>query len=342
MTRDSLERHQVWWYLTAVLLGLLVGTLLPGLGEWTSALVWPVLALLLYATFTQLPLVSIAHAFRDGRFLAAALIGNFVLVPVVVWGLVSLVPDDPALRLGLLLVLLVPCTDWFITFTQLGRGDAGRATALTPISLLLQLLLLPVYLWLLAGVDLGTVFGAAQIWPALLVVLVPLALAWLTDIWARRDGPDGPDEPDEPRSGRGGPRSERQRFVERLGWWPVPLLAVVILLVAIAHVGEVRDNVHLLPIVIGVGVAYLVAAFVIAKALSVAAALPAPAGRTLAFSLGTRNSFIVLPFALSLPAGWEVAAIVVVMQSLVELFGMIFYLWFVPRVLFRDAAVQHG
>ncbi|MGD8148872.1 arsenic resistance protein [Ornithinimicrobium sp. Y1694] len=336
MTRDSLERHQVWCYLTAVLLGLLVGTLLPGLGEWTSALVWPVLALLLYATFTQLPLVSIAHAFRDGRFLAAALIGNFVLVPLVVWGLVQVVPDDPALRLGLLLALLVPCTDWFITFTQLGRGDAERATALTPITLLLQLLLLPVYLWLLAGFDLRAVVGAAQIWPALLVVLVPLALAWLTEIWARRDGPDGP------WSGRGGPRSERERFVERLGWWPVPLLAVVILLVAIAHVGEVRDNVHLLPIVIGVGVAYLVVALVIAKALSVAAALPAPAGRTFAFSLGTRNSFIVLPFALSLPAGWEVAAIVVVMQSLVELFGMIFYLWFVPRVLFRDVAVQHG
>lgn len=56
---------------------------------------------------------------------------------------------------------------------------------------------------------------------------------------------------------------------------------------------------------------------------------PAEQGRTLAFSLGSRNSFIVLPFALSLPAEWKAAAIV--MQSLVELFGMIFYLWFVPR-----------
>ena len=54
--------------------------------------------------------------------------------------------------------------------------------------------------------------------------------------------------------------------------------------------------------------------------------------------MGTRNSFIVLPFALSLPAGWEIAAIVVVAQSLTELFGMVFCLWFVPNVLLKDRA----
>ena len=64
-------------------------------------------------------------------------------------------------------------------------------------------------------------------------------------------------------------------------------------------------------------------------------------GRTLAFSMGTRNSFIMLPFALSLPAGWEIAAIVVVIQSLTELFGMVFCLWFVPNVLLKDR-VQIG
>ncbi|MDP3222391.1 MAG: hypothetical protein Q8M96_04570, partial [Rubrivivax sp.] len=50
--------------------------------------------------------------------------------------------------------------------------------------------------------------------------------------------------------------------------------------------------------------------------------------------LGTRNSFVVLPFALSLPAGWELAAVVIVVQSLVELLGMVFFLWWVPRHLF--------
>ena len=45
----------------------------------------------------------------------------------------------------MLLVLLVPCTDWFITFTRLGGGDTLRAITVTPLNLLVQLLLLPVY-----------------------------------------------------------------------------------------------------------------------------------------------------------------------------------------------------
>jgi ACR3 family arsenite efflux pump ArsB len=53
--------------------------------------------------------------------------------------------------------------------------------------------------------------------------------------------------------------------------------------------------------------------------------------------MGTRNSFVVLPLALALPAGWETAVVVIVFQSLVELFGMAFYLWWLPRHLFNEA-----
>ncbi|WP_375000734.1 arsenic resistance protein [Aeromicrobium sp. CTD01-1L150] len=317
MSRVTLERHQVWCYLTAVLLGLAVGSLWPQAGDVTGGLVWPVLALLLYATFTQMPLTSLPAAFRDSRFLLTALAGNFVVVPVVVWLLVQLTPDEPALRLGLLLVLLVPCTDWFITFSQLGRADATRATALTPVTLVVQLLLLPLYLWLMADADLTSVLRPGDVWPALLVVLVPLAMAALTEVWATG-------------------QERRRSAPERLGRWPVPLLTVVVGLVAAAHVGAVRDAAHLLPVVVAVAVAHLAVGLVLARLLAGVARLPSDQGRTLAFSFGTRNSFIVLPVALSLPAGWETAAIVVVMQSLVELFGMIFYLWFVPRVLFPD------
>jgi arsenite transporter len=110
----------------------------------------PVLGLLLYATFTQVPMSRLRNAFTDSRFLAAAIMGNFVVIPGISWGLLHITPDDPAIRLGVLMVLLVPCTDWFITFTQLG-GDARRAMAFAPISLLLQIALLPAFLWIFLG-----------------------------------------------------------------------------------------------------------------------------------------------------------------------------------------------
>lgn len=321
MSRAVLERHQVWFYLAAVIIGLLIGSATHSLGTLAESLVWPVLALLLLATFTQMPLASIPRAFADGRFLAAALAGNFLIIPVVVWALVQLTPDNEVIRLGLFLVLLVPCTDWFITFTQLGGGDGTRATVLAPITLIVQLLLLPLYLWLLTDVEVASIFALGEVWPAFVVVLVPLGLAAVVEQWASNE-------------------SSRQTVINRLGWWPVPLLSIVIAFVAIAHSSELRGSLEVLPVVTAIAVGYLVASLILARVLASGLRLPIEQGRTLAFSFGTRNSFIVLPFALSLPAGWDLAALVVVMQSLVELFGMIFYLWFVPNVLFRSTQTR--
>ncbi|WP_045218301.1 arsenic resistance protein [Desulfonatronum thioautotrophicum] len=316
LERLTLERRQVWLYLTMITAGLLVGSAWPDLGRFFEALLWPILIVLLYATFTQVPLLHLRDAFTDHRFLAAALTGNFLILPVLAWMLVQGLPPDPALRLGVLLVLFVPCTDWFITFSQLGGGNTARAMALTPLNLLSQLLLLPVYLLLVMGNELAAVLGLSDIWPALVVVLLPLLAAVTSEYWITIP-------------------ERRVVLRERLAWWPVPLLALVVFLVAGAQVGAVRGALGQLAVVVPLYVLFLLLAALSAKGLTTLMRLPADQGRTLAFSLGTRNSFIVLPFALTLPSGWEIAAMVIVVQPLVELFGMVFYLWWVPRKLFR-------
>jgi arsenite transporter len=146
VTSLILERHQVWLYLIAIAIGLLTGSILPVIVQPLEMAIWPVLCLLLYVIFTQIRLAELPHAFRETRFLGAAVIGNFLFVPLLAWGLVQWLPEEPVLRVGVLLVLLVPCTDWFIAFSQLGRSDVRRAIAITPLNLLLQILLLPFYL----------------------------------------------------------------------------------------------------------------------------------------------------------------------------------------------------
>lgn len=319
MNRLSLERRQIWIYLAAIVGGLWLGTVAPGVGPRFEVLLWPVLAALLYTTFVQVPLLHVRDAFRDGRFVLAILVGNFVLIPLLVWLALTFLPDDPALRLGVLLVLLVPCTDWFITFAQLGRGNTARAIAVTPLNLLLQLLLLPAYLWLmLPAADFSTALKTEEMLPAALMLIgVPLAAAAVTERWVEAI-------------------PERAVWRERLGWWPVPLLAVVVFLIAGAQVGTVLDAGPVLLSVLPVFVGFLLVAALLARGLTRWLRLPLDAGRTLAFSLGTRNSFVVLPFALALPTGWETTVVVVVFQSLVELFGMAFYLWWLPRHVFRS------
>ncbi len=321
MDRLTLERHQVWIYLAAIVGGLVLGNAQPSLAPRFEALLWPILAVLLYTTFVQVPLLHTRHAFRDRRFVFAILVGNFVLIPLVAWLALKWLPDDPALHLGVLLVLLVPCTDWFITFTQLGQGNTARAIAVTPLNLVVQLLMLPIYLWLmLPAADFGAALRMEEMLPAALALIgVPLVAAALTERWVEA-------------------RPERAVLRTRLGWWPVPLLAVVVLLIAGAQVGTVRDAGPMLLKVLPVFVGFLLVAALIARLLTRVLRLPMDAGRTLAFSLGTRNSFVVLPFALALPTGWETTVVVIVFQSLVELFGMVFYLWWLPRRLFNEAS----
>lgn len=320
MDRLKLERHQVWIYLAAVAGGLWLGRVVPSVGPHFELLLWPVLAAQLYITFVQVPLLHVRDALRDGRFVLAILLGNFVLIPLLVWLALPWLPEDPALRLGVLLVLLVPCTDWFITFTQRGQGNTARAIAVTPILLFLQLALLPFYLWLmLPAADFSAALNIEAMLPvALLLIGVPLVAAALTERWVEA-------------------RPERTVWRDRLGWGSVPLLAVLVFLIAGAQADSAFDVGPVLLTLLPVFVGFMLVAAVLARGLTRWLRLPMDAGRTLAFSLGARNSFIVLPFALALPAGWETAVLVIVLQSLVELFGMVLYLWWLPRHLFRSS-----
>ena len=315
MKRITLERLQVWIYLAAILCGLALGTAMGDAAEIFEAALWPALGLLLFATFTQVPLIHLPEAFRDRRFMGAMLAGNFVIVPLIVAALLVFLPDGPAVRLGVLLVLLVPCTDWYITFTHLAGGDTGRAIAATPVNLIVQMALLPVYLWLFMGTAFLKIFAVGPIATVFVTLIVaPLIAAWVLERWAEV-------------------RPGREEVTLRLGWFPVPLLALVVFLIAASQVQTVTTSLPVLPQVAGVFVGFLVLALFAGLGLTKALNLPARSGRALVFSLGTRNSFVVLPLALALSPEWRLAIVVIVFQSLVELLGVLVYLKAVPRLL---------
>jgi len=316
--RDQMEKHQSWFYLLFIGLGLALGIGAPGFAERLAPLVWPLLGILLYATFTQIPLLNIARSFSDKRFMAALLVGNFIAIPAFLALFVLWLPLSPAVLAGVLLVLLVPCTDWFITFTQLGKGDGARAVAATPLLLLVQMIALPVYLWLL----LGSQWFQLAFTPALLnaftgLTLAPLALAWLTEYVAKR-------------------RQGVERGVACLGLLPVPLLAVVVFIISASQVNAVVGLSGVLIEVVFIFIGFLLFAALLGKGLGKLFALPTASARTLAFSFGTRNSFVMLPLALALPSAWQPAVVVIVFQSLVELFGMVAFLRWVPGKLLPE------
>lgn len=313
--REQLEKQQSWLYLGFISLGLALGVLAPVRVAAFEQLLWPLLGVLLYATFTQIPLLHIKQSVADVRFMTALLVGNFVVIPALLWLLVLWLPLSPPVIAGVLLVLLVPCTDWFITFTHLGKGDAARAIAATPLLLLVQMTALPVYLWLFLGGEWFQLTFSTDLLSAFAgLILLPLVLAWLTELGAQR-------------------YRAIERTTRQLGYLPVPLLALVVLVIAATQVNSVVALSHVLVQVVFIFAGYLVVAAMLGKLLGKLFKLPATSARTLVFSFGTRNSFVMLPIALALPSGWQAAVVVVVFQSLVELFGMVAYLRWVPKLL---------
>ncbi|MCX7858546.1 MAG: arsenic resistance protein [Chloroflexus sp.] len=312
MTIARLERYQALIYLIAIAAGLVIGQRWPALGPIADQALWPLLALLLTVTFLQIPLLHLREALVDRRLVALLLLGNFLILPIVVWLLLHWLPPEAALRLGVALVLLVPCTDWFIAFCHLGGGDTARALAVTPLLLIVQGALLPLYLWLMLDPATLDLIAGLNIWPALLIILVPLLVAIAGERWLEA-------------------RPARQIWRQRSAALTVPLLALVVAAIATSQATAALAALAVLPVVTPVFVAFLLIAALLARLLAGWGRLPPRCGRVLLFSFSTRNSFVVLPLALSLPPGWEVAALVIVVQSLVELIGMAVMVWAGPR-----------
>jgi ACR3 family arsenite efflux pump ArsB len=310
-----LQRRQVAVYAVGVALAVLTATATPGVAGTIEALIDPVLAVLLYVTFLEIPFVRLRDAFTNVRYLGAALGMNFLVVPVVVWVLVRFLPDNPAVLVGALLVLLTPCIDYVITFTDLAGGDAEQVTATTPLLMLVQLLLLPVYLWLFVGPAVADVVDARPFVEAFVVIIaIPLALAWLTEYWAEHS-------------------SSGEQWRAAMAWLPVPMLGVTLFVVIASQLPRVRSSIGEFAGVVPIYVAFLVAMPILARAAASFLDLDAGESRALVFTSVTRNSLVVLPLALALPAEYALAPAVVVTQTLVELTGMVALTRVVPAYL---------
>ena len=305
-----LERRQVAVYLGALAVGVALGAAFPGAEGAFEAAIYPVLGALLYVTFLQVPFDRLREAARDRTFLLAALALNFVVVPPVAWALSLLAPGGTAVQLGVLMVLLTPCIDYVLVFTRLAGGSHHRLLAATPVLMLAQMALLPVFLLAFMGGELAGVVEPGPFLEAfVLLIMLPLGLAWLTELSAP---------------------GARVKAVADLT--PVALMALTLLVVVASQWPRVQDDLGDVAGVIPLYVAFLVVMPAAGLALARRLRLDRGAARALIFSGATRNSLVVLPLALALDAEYALAAAVIVTQTMVEVLGMVVYVRVIPRL----------
>ena len=184
---SSWEKSQPIFILLSVVLGLLLGQV-SWVSESAGTLVVPFLLLMLAGVFLHVPLRGLGRALADLRFTGWNLGINFLWTPLFAWvlGIVFLI-EQPELRIGLLMLLVTPCTDWYLVFIHLTGGNVRLATAQLPWHLILQLLLLPIYLLVYVGAFV-TLDARLLVESVLWVLVLPLIVATLARavaIWAK-------------------------------------------------------------------------------------------------------------------------------------------------------------
>ncbi|MCC2597121.1 arsenic resistance protein [Pusillimonas sp. MFBS29] len=313
--RSALETRQVMIYFMAIIGGAAFGLAVPAASALES-IMNPSLVVMLFATFLQVPLVEIAAALRNVRFIGALVVANFVVMPLVSASLIQLLPADPMLRLGVLFVLLAPCIDYVITFTHLGRGNARLLLAMTPVLLFLQMLLLPLHLGFILGGEVAHIVEAGPFLHAFIwLIVVPLVLAAVVQALMRRS-------------------ETAAKAGAVFDLLPVPATAFVLFVVlasVMPQIGLAQGvALHAAPIYI----AFALIAPLVGKFAASLMRLDAVSARAVAFSASYRNSLVILPLAFAVPGGVPVLPAVILAQTIVELCFLPVYVRVIPR-LFR-------
>lgn len=211
--------------------------------------------------------------------------------------------------------MLTPCIDYVLVFAGLADADTERLLAATPLLMLAQMVLLPLYLWAMVGPEFVTsVEFGPFVNDFLLIIVVPLVAAAGTQALAART-----------RIG--------EVWSDLASASMVPLMVVTLAVVVASKIAGLGEELGALLLVVPVYVLFAAVMVLVGIVAGRVARLDVPGRRAIVFSGVTRNSLVVLPLVLALPAAFDLAPLVVVTQTLVELVVMVIFVRLVPRLL---------
>lgn len=173
---NILEKFQTIIILAAVIFGLLFGQIAI-VSSNAGYLIVPFLFLMLFGVFLGIPLKDFTKSFSNFKFTRLNLLINFIWTPILAYFLGAIfLNQELALWIGFVMLMVTPCTDWYIVFTNIAKGNVPLSASILPLNLVVQLILLPVYLLLFFGAS-GTFDMGMLIESILFIVVLPFILA---------------------------------------------------------------------------------------------------------------------------------------------------------------------
>ncbi|GAA1169597.1 ACR3 family arsenite efflux transporter [Ornithinimicrobium humiphilum] len=201
---STTDKYLPVWIGAAMLVGLLLGRLVPGLDDWLGAVEvdgvsLPIalgLLVMMYPVLAKVRYDRLDTVVADRRMLVSSLVLNWLVGPALMFALAWIfLADLPEYRTGLIIVGLARCIAMVIIWNDLACGDREAAAVLVALNSVFQVVAFAGLGWFYLSVLPGWLgldqaaldVSAWQIAKSVLIFLgIPLLAGFLSRVWGER------------------------------------------------------------------------------------------------------------------------------------------------------------
>ncbi len=283
---------------SAVIIGLLFSNI-QIIASNTDYLINIFLCLMLYGLFLEVPLNELKYSFKNIKFTSSSLIINFLWTPLFGYFLGSLfLRGNIDVLMGFFMLILTPCTDWYLIFTKMAKGDLTLSLSILPINLILQIILLPFYLILFFS-TVNSMDYSQLVYSLVIVIVIPFIAAQLTKSILKNN--------------------LKEKAAELMSSLQIYFLSFAVFCIFASQGGLLFENINSIVLLFIPLIIFFIANMVIALLLSKRINFTYSEYASLTMTTLARNSPLALAIAINSFPGHELISIALVIGPLIEL-----------------------